>query len=182
MRRTLATAPPWVVTALSALVGIAFMTVGWANTEGDSWLSSFVFACIATVISAPFTWTGIRRARRETRSITGPLTRAQQQSVYRAAATGVPPTDTALRRPALDLARHQLTEAVRQRIAMTVVGAVVVGLFVLFAITDRSLWLALLAVPLLGALGHTLLYPARQRRRVARLEQASGTPGYAARV
>lgn len=65
---------------------------------------------------------------------------------------------------------------------MIVVGVVMLGLSVLFAVTERSLWLAMLAVPILGALVHTLLYPARQRRHVAHLEQASGAPGYPARV
>lgn len=183
MRRTfLATAPPWLVTGLSALFGIAFLTVGWASTEHDSWLSSFVFACLATAFSAPFTWTGVRRARRETGSITGPLPRAQQQSVYRAAATGVPPTDPTLHRAALDLARYQLADAVRQRRAMIAVCVIMLGGSVLFAVTDRSLWFAVIAILALGMLVHTLLYPARQRRRVAHLEQASGAPGYPAHV
>ncbi|HET6875992.1 MAG TPA: hypothetical protein VFH38_00530 [Jatrophihabitans sp.] len=178
MRRFLATAPPWQTTALWALVTVALLTVTNGTQDDNSWLVALASACIAAAIAAPFIWYGERRQRRETAYVTGPLTRSEEWAVSRAAGTGVPPADPALHRPALDLARHRLVEAIRQRTGIAATISIGLAVSVVFAVTDRSLWFAAGAVLLAGLLVRTLGYPSRQRRRLARLEQATTSSGW----
>lgn len=178
MRSRLATASPWVVLGLGAVVGVAFLTATYAAGEHVSWRAALGWACGTTALTLPFDWWGLRRQRCETESVTGPLSRAQQQDVYRAAGTGVPPSDPALHRAALDLARYRFANSVHQRAAGLATVFILFGVAVLFTVTDRSWWFAVCAILFCGALVQTVRYPSRQRRRIARLEQAASPPAH----
>jgi hypothetical protein len=102
-----AAATPFRVTAVYALVTVVVLSIQFASDDnGGSWVPSVVSACVAAAFSTPFVWSGQQRARRDTAAVIGVLTPEQEKVVFRAARTGVPPDDPALRRAALDLARY----------------------------------------------------------------------------
>jgi hypothetical protein len=171
VRRHVASRPLWVTTVFAWLVSVTWLTVGWKTDDGnDSWLSSFIFACLVTTVSVTYFARDSRRARDNSESVTGPLTPEQQQAVVRAAESGIPPTDPALRRPALDLARYQLANALQQRAGMIAVLCVAIVLAAGFAVAGPSLWFAITAVLFVVLLVRTLIYPSRQNRRINRLD------------
>ena len=176
MRRLLATAPPWAITVVWALVMLAV----WMLTPGpgghSSWLGEVVSGGVVVAIAGPFVWRDGQRQQRRADAATGPLTGSKRTAVYRSAITGVPPADLALHQAALDLARHRLASAGRNRVPEIALFTTGLSLSVLFAVTDRPLIYALFAVVNAWALVDTIAYPSRQRRRIARLEQVTGTP------
>jgi hypothetical protein len=168
---------PWAAAGSYALINVVSLTIAYDDDHGSG-LSSFVIACLVTAVTVPFIWSGQRRRLRSTESVTGVLTAEQQESVYRSAATGVPTTDPTMRRASLDLARYQLAGAVRQRNGIIAAGLGGLALSVLFAVADapswHAWWWAFLGVVFVELLIEKATYPARQRRRIARLEHADG--------
>ena len=172
VRRLLVTAPPGVIVAVWVLVTIAL----WILLPGPHGVMGF----LAVVVGGGFAWCAGRREQQKADYVTGPLTRPERVAVYRAAVTGVAPADPALHRAALDLARFRLAGAVRDRFPCRAVFAILIAGSLGLAMTDGWLEYAVYAAFFGLALVWMSADVPRQRRRVARLEQAIGESAYPA--
>ena len=77
MRRLLATAPPWAITVVWALVMLAV----WMLTPGpgghSSWLGEVVSGGVVVAIAGPFVWRDGQRQQRRADAATGAVDRLE---------------------------------------------------------------------------------------------------------
>ncbi len=94
---------------------------------------------------------------------------AELWTVVRASSRGPAPADPRLREAARALVQRQRDEVLRNRRRSVAVHLVVLGLFVVLALTQESLWWLAAAMLFLGLLVLVLKAPARLERRLSAL-------------
>jgi hypothetical protein len=167
----LASAPAWLTALLQGLLFAAWMAVGDVIEFHDGSGRTLIAAVVGGLVFAAFMWLAYWRPERvATNEVVGEMSAPQRRAVERAAATGTPPSDPALRTAAVALASYRFARHARRRTGSLVVLSVFLLAVTLELAVDPSvLFVAAMAV-FVWTLIWTVRYPTLQRRRIAMLD------------
>jgi hypothetical protein len=153
---------------VQGLLYVAWMSAADAIGDGVSRKSVVGYAICGAALAA---LTGLI-ARREWRSVSRGhrrFTEAERRAIARAAATGTPPEDPALRRVALAMLHRQLAQNTRYRSVLIVMFVVVGSTCAIWAATD-SLWYLVGVAVVVWVFVDLMREPGELRRHIASLQ------------